>query len=158
MKNLLTVLIFFFGMSNSQAQEITHLRVKGIQGEVTFVNNGVDFDKVFVPWKPNWSNYSHASNWDYPFEVSGYQLGSYKYDKDRDIYTVYGDYYVRLTVEPGTFTGRRGNLLFIEPGTDKVVGRVVFKVTNGTFFYAPNRKHRSIQVELLKAIKASASQ
>ena len=157
MKNLLTVLIFFFGISNLQAQEITHLRVKGLKGEVTFVNNGVDFDKVFVPWKPNWSNSRYVQYWDYPFEVSGYQLGTYKYNKDRDIYTVYGDYYVRLTIEHQTL-GAIGNLLFIEPDTDQIVGRVVFKHNNLRFFHRPNSKDRSVQLELLKAIKASGSQ
>lgn len=140
MKNLLLIIALVIPtLGFSQA---TNLKIDGIAKAVTFVDNGVDFNKTFViigdQFKP----------WENAFMLAGIQVGTYYYDAKKNSNICSGDYAVTFDAVPSW----TGTLTITDVKSKKVVGRIIIQ-NNWRFFHMPKPKHTSAQTRMLVAIK-----
>lgn len=122
--------------------QASNLKIDGITKAVTFVDNGVDFNKTFViigdQFKP----------WENAFMLAGIQVGTYYYDAKKNSNICSGDYAVTFDAVPSW----TGTLTITDVRSKKVVGRIIIQ-NNWRFFHMPKPKHTSAQTRMLVAIK-----
>ena len=122
--------------------QATNLKIDGITKAVTFVDNGVDFNKTFViigdQFKP----------WENAFMLAGIQVGTYYYDAKKNSNIISGDYAVKIDAVPSW----TGTVTITDVRSKKVVGRIIIQ-NNWRFFHMPKPKHTSAQTRMLVAIK-----
>jgi hypothetical protein len=136
------ILVLSLALPSLSAGQTTNLEIDGIRKEVTFVDNGVDFNKTFViigdQFKP----------WENAFMLAGIQVGTYYYDAKKNSNIISGDYAVKIDAVP-TWAG---TLTITDIRSKKVVGRIIIQ-NNWRFFHMPKPKHTSAQTRMLVAIK-----
>ena len=122
--------------------QATNLKIDGIAKAVTFVDNGVDFNKTFViigdQFKP----------WENAFMLAGIQVGTYYYDAKKNSNICSGDYAVTLDAVPSW----TGTVTITDVRSKKVVGRIIIQ-NNWRFLHMHKPKHTSAQTRMLVAIK-----
>mgnify|MGYP000288929699 CR=1 FL=1 len=122
--------------------QTTNLKIDGIAKAVTFVDNGVDFNKTFViigdQFKP----------WENAFMLAGIEVGTYYYDAKKNSNICSGDYAVTFDAVPSW----TGTVTITDVRSKKVVGRIIIQ-NNWRFFHMPKPKHTSAQTRMLVAIK-----
>ena len=163
MKKLILLSTFILlSVVRLNAQDVHEFKVKGF-GIVTFIDNGVDFNKVICPWKsPHWgsskNNMSRPyDDWSYAFELSGWNTGTYEYNKSDNTYYFDGDYTIDIEIDTWVSAiGKMSAMLVIKPvGSNQVVGRVLFR-KHYRLFKRPNRKDKDAQIRLLRAVKQAS--
>jgi hypothetical protein len=153
MKKLILTTVVFITACLSVNSQIVDLKIDGLSKSITFINNGIDFDKIFVLTTDNTGR--SINSWENAFARAGLRTGSYYFDSEEKQYVCSGDYMVTLDIKSSGIWSE-GTLIFTDLDDNSIVGRVIM-TTTAIFLRNPNSKQTKVQAGLLRTLAQNIS-